>query len=98
MAARKRPLFCGAIVAAMAFILVVEGSIPDETNKAKGYWATFGTDKATGQPILTSSWIDRLAPPAWAVVAVGTCAAYGGIHVCPSSSTGGKSSAWSCCR
>lgn len=71
MAARKRPLFCGAIAAAMAFILVVEGSIPDETNKAKGYWATFGTDKATGQPILTSSWIDRLAPQAWAVVAVG---------------------------
>ena len=28
------------------FILVVEGSIPDETNKAEGYWATFGTDHA----------------------------------------------------
>ena len=26
------------------FILVVEGSIPDETNKAEGYWAAFGTD------------------------------------------------------
>ena len=36
------------------FILVVEGSIPDETNKAEGYWATFGTDAATGQPILTT--------------------------------------------
>src|SRR3979411_1407135 len=26
------------------FILVVEGSIPDEANKESGYWASFGTD------------------------------------------------------
>ena len=26
------------------FILVVEGSIPDEGNKDEGYWASFGTD------------------------------------------------------
>ena len=32
------------------FLLVVEGSIPDETNKSEGYWAAFGTDPATGQP------------------------------------------------
>jgi hydrogenase small subunit len=56
------------------FILVVEGSIPDETNKAEGYWATFGTDPATKQPITTCEWIDRLAPRAWAIVAAGTCA------------------------
>ena len=31
-------------------------------------------------PILTRDWIDRLAPCAWAVVAAGTCFAYGGIH------------------
>src|SRR6202048_1258109 len=30
------------------FILVVEGSIPDESNKAEGYWASFGTDAGTG--------------------------------------------------
>jgi hydrogenase small subunit len=62
------------------FILVIEGSIPNENNKAEGYWASFGTDKATGQPITTCEWIDRLAPKAWAVVAAGTCATYGGIH------------------
>jgi hydrogenase small subunit len=28
----------------------------------------------------TSEWLDRLAPKALAVVAVGTCATYGGIH------------------
>jgi len=41
------------------FILVVEGSIPDESNKEAGYWATFGTDPHTGQPILTTDWIVR---------------------------------------
>jgi hydrogenase small subunit len=46
------------------FVLVVEGSIPNERNKSEGYWAGFGTD-ATGQPILTTDWIDRLAPKAW---------------------------------
>ena len=70
------------------FILVVEGSIPDETNKAEGYWATFGTDPTTGQPITTCEWIDRLAPRAWAVVAAGTCAAYGGIHAMEGNPTG----------
>ncbi len=62
------------------FILVVEGSIPNEKNKREGYWASFGTDQKTGQPITTCDWIDRLAPQAWAIVAVGTCATYGGIH------------------
>ena len=62
------------------FILVIEGSIPNEANKAEGYWAGFGFDTATGQPLTTCSWIDRLAPHAWAIVAAGTCATYGGIH------------------
>jgi hydrogenase small subunit len=70
------------------FILVVEGSIPDETNKAEGYWASFGTDRETGQPIPTCEWIDRLAPQAWAVMAAGTCAAYGGIHAMEGNPTG----------
>ena len=70
------------------FILVVEGSIPDENNKKEGYWATFGTNRTTGQPITTCEWIDRLAPQAWAVVAVGTCAAYGGIHAMEGNATG----------
>ena len=71
-----------------SFILVVEGSIPDETNKAEGYWAAMGTDRETGQPITTCEWIDRLAPHAWAVVAAGTCATYGGIHAMAGNPTG----------
>jgi hydrogenase small subunit len=70
------------------FILVVEGSIPDESNKSEGYWAAIGTDPATGQPIPTCDWIDRLAPKAWAVVAAGTCSAYGGIHAMAGNPTG----------
>jgi hydrogenase small subunit len=62
------------------FLLVVEGSIPNEKNKSEGCWAGFGIDSKTGQPIPTCDWIDRLAPKAWAVLAAGTCAAYGGIH------------------
>ena len=61
-------------------ILVVEGSIPNENNKDAGYWASLGTDERTGQPITTCTWIDWLAPKAWAVIAAGTCATYGGIH------------------
>ena len=70
------------------FILVIEGSIPNEKNKAEGYWASFGTDQKTGQPILTCDWIDRLAPKAWAVIAAGTCATYGGIHAMEGNPTG----------
>jgi hydrogenase small subunit len=70
------------------FILVVEGSIPNEKNKAEGYWAAFGSDPVTKQPILTCDWIDRLAPRAWAVVAAGTCATYGGIHAMAGNPTG----------
>ena len=70
------------------FILVVEGSIPNENNKSEGYWASFGTDPVTGQPITTCEWIDRLAPNAWAIVAAGTCATYGGIHAMEGNPTG----------
>jgi hydrogenase small subunit len=70
------------------FILVVEGSIPNEANKEEGYWASLGTDMATGQPITTCEWIDRLAPSAWALIAAGTCAAYGGIHAMEGNPTG----------
>ncbi len=70
------------------FILVVEGSIPNEQNKTEGYWAGFGTDQTTGQPLTTCQWIDRLAPHAWSVMAAGTCATYGGIHAMEGNPTG----------
>ena len=70
------------------FVLVVEGSIPNEKIKTEGYWAALGTDPTTGQPITTCEWIDRLSPKALAVVAIGTCATYGGIHAMEGNPTG----------
>jgi hydrogenase small subunit len=70
------------------FILVIEGSIPNEAIAGEGYWAAMGVDEKTGQPRKTCDWIDRLAPHAWAVVAAGTCATYGGIHAMSGNPTG----------
>ena len=70
------------------FILVLEGSVPNEEINGDGHWAGMGTDSSTGQPILTNTWIDRLAPRAAAVMALGTCAAYGGIPAMRNNPTG----------
>ncbi len=70
------------------FVLVVEGSIPNEAIKPEGYWCGFGNNPETGQPMTTSEWLDRLTPKALAVVAAGTCATYGGIHAMAGNPTG----------
>jgi hydrogenase small subunit len=70
------------------FVLVVEGSIPNENLSGEGYWAALGTDPVTKKPIKTTEWIDRLAPKALAVVGCGTCATYGGIHAMAGNPTG----------
>jgi hydrogenase small subunit len=70
------------------FVLVVEGSIPNEKLSGEGYWAAMGADPATGQPIKTTEWIDRLASKALGAVAIGTCATYGGIHAMQGNPTG----------
>jgi hydrogenase small subunit len=70
------------------FVLVLEGSVPNESIKREGYWAAMGTNHDTGQPITTNEWIDRLAPKALAVIACGTCATYGGIHAMQGNPTG----------
>src|SRR6478672_10259277 len=55
------------------FVLVLEGSVPNEDIKSEGYWAAMGTDAVSGQPITTNEWIDRLAPTALGIVCAGTC-------------------------
>src|SRR4026209_223751 len=50
------------------FVLIVEGSLPNEELSEEGYWAAMGTGHDTGQPITTNEWVDRLAPKAAAVV------------------------------
>jgi hydrogenase small subunit len=70
------------------FVLVIEGSIPNEKINGDGHWSGFGSDPETKQPITLDVWLDRLAPRAWAVVAAGTCATYGGIHAMAGNPTG----------
>jgi len=70
------------------FVLIMEGSVPNEKIKSEGYWAAMGTDPDSGQPITTNEWIDRLSPKALAVIACGTCATYGGIHAMQGNPTG----------
>jgi hydrogenase small subunit len=70
------------------FVLVIEGSIPNENINGDGYWTSFGNDPATGDPLTLDWWLDRLAPKAFGVVAVGTCATYGGIHAMAGNATG----------
>lgn len=70
------------------FVLVMEGSIPNENISGDGYWAGFGTNKQTGQPITIPEWLDALAPKALAVIGAGTCATYGGIHAMAGNPTG----------
>ena len=83
-----RPWFAAAAGRLGPFILVVEGAVPNEELSGDGHWAAFGVDPAGGQPITTSRWIDRLTPHAGAVVAMGTCAAYGGIPAMRNNPTG----------
>ena len=45
------------------FVLVVEGSVPNEEINGEGHWSGFGVD-GDGQPITATTWLDRLVPRA----------------------------------
>src|SRR5579864_8511004 len=70
------------------FVLVIEGSLGNEQINGEGHWTGFGVNPSNGQPITLNEWVDRLAPKAAAVVAVGTCATYGGIPAMKNNPTG----------
>lgn len=66
------------------YVVCYEGSIADETIAAAtgGYWSASGSESLGGdqhRPIPTTEWLTKLAPGAAAVIAVGTCATWGGI-------------------
>ncbi len=66
------------------YVVLFEGSVADETiaEEFGGYWSAMGTEElADGsmKPIPTAHWLRDLAPGAAAVIAVGTCATWGGI-------------------
>ncbi len=83
-----RPFYDAEQNALDPFVLVVEGSIPNELINGEGHWSGLGVNPDTGQPITTNEWVDRLAPKAAAVIAVGTCATYGGIPAMKNNPTG----------
>ena len=70
------------------FVLIIEGSIGNEQINGEGHWTGFGVNPSNGQPITTNEWVDRLANKAAAVVAIGTCATYGGIPAMKNNPTG----------
>lgn len=75
------------------YVVIYEGSVPDEriAEKTGGYWSALGADEAPdGQqkPIPTATWLSRLAPNAAAVIAIGTCATWGGIPAAAGNPTG----------
>jgi hydrogenase small subunit len=70
------------------FVFVLEGSVPNERLSGEGHFSGFGVDRQTGQPIDACTWIDRLAPRAAAILALGTCAAYGGVPAMRGNPTG----------
>jgi hydrogenase small subunit len=70
------------------FVLVIEGSLGNEKINGAGHWTGFGVNPDTSQPITVNEWLDRLAPKAAAIVAVGTCATYGGIPAMANNPTG----------
>lgn len=60
------------------FALIVEASVPRETDAAPGFFASLGEENGT--PITIPQWLDRLAPRASVVVAWGDCGVFGGPH------------------
>jgi hydrogenase small subunit len=71
------------------FILVVEGSFFTEPAAGSGYFSGLG-DRPEG-PIPVTEWLLRLAPAAAAVIAIGTCATWGGVPAAAGNATGAVS-------
>ena len=75
------------------YVVIYEGSVADERIAAHhgGYWSAMGADHGSdGQtrPIPTAQWLHDLAPGAAAVLAIGTCATWGGIPAAVGNVTG----------
>ncbi len=78
------------------YVVIYEGSIADERIAARtgGYWVGLGVEKradGTNHPIPTSEWLTRLSKGAAAVIAIGTCATWGGIPAAGGNPTGAMS-------
>jgi hydrogenase small subunit len=74
------------------YVVIFEGSIPNEALAAEtgGYWCAMGSETVP-KPIPTTTWLKRMAPGAAAVIAIGTCATWGGIPAAYGNPTGSMS-------
>jgi hydrogenase small subunit len=79
------------------YVIVYEGSIADEHLTVAGEpWAAEGSlplwaPGTERRRIPTAEWVQRLAPGAAAVIAIGTCATWGGIPAAEGNPTGAMS-------
>ncbi len=76
------------------YVVIYEGSVADESIAGAfgGYWSAMGAgggDDVAPNP--TAHWLRDLAPDAAAVIAVGTCATWGGIPAAAGNVTGSMS-------
>lgn len=75
------------------YVIVYEGSVADERIAAHhgGYWSAMGANVGTDgshHPIPTARWLKDLSAGAAAIVAIGTCATWGGIPAAAGNVTG----------
>jgi len=76
------------------YVVVLEGSIMDEVvaHQAGGYWSAQGEEpwgpNGELRSVSADEWIARLAPNAAAMVAIGTCATWGGVPSAEGNPTG----------
>jgi len=67
------------------YVLVVEGAIPTRDN---GIYGSVG--EQDGKPVAMLSWAEEFGRDAMATLAVGTCAAYGGLSAAAPNPSGSK--------
>jgi hydrogenase small subunit len=79
------------------YVVILEGSIADETiaHVQGGYWSATGEEPwgpdGVLRPVSSTEWVARLAPNAAAMLAIGTCATWGGVPSAAGNPTGAMS-------
>jgi hydrogenase small subunit len=80
------------------YVVILEGSVPDDQAfpENEGYFSAMGAggfdpDSESDQPNRMTDWLKGLAPGAAAMVAIGTCATWGGIPAAAGNITGSMS-------
>ncbi|MGI8676866.1 MAG: hypothetical protein ACR2JT_08050 [Nocardioidaceae bacterium] len=79
------------------YVVILEGSIADEVvaHASGGYWSSTGEEPwgpdGDLRPVTSTEWVARLAPNAAAMIAIGTCATWGGVPSAEGNPTGAMS-------